>query len=233
MFKPGPLYERRKEILRLLQEVPLRTGDIVYSASNATGPLGIPFGAMIQTFTKSPYSHATLILRECEEIYAIDVSDWGTRKLRVIDWFDNWGKTDFCVVRLKEMNDSLSACLTDSINAFLRDDPSYDFTFDDVNAYYCTEAVAAMLGRCGVDLGGSFFIRDIVPKWFYPLLVAGSWATKMLTNSSLPTDRPIHIVGNEKRGMMASDKTKMIFEYDGQTDTCLRFVGDGFSDYEI
>jgi hypothetical protein len=33
--------------------------------------------------------------------------------------------------------------------------------------------------------------------------------------------------------MMASDKTKMIFEYDGQTDTCLRFVGDGFSDYEI
>lgn len=233
MFKPGPLYERRKEILRLLQEVPLQTGDIVYSASNATGPLGIPFGSLIQTFTKSPYSHATLILRESDEIYAIDVSDWGTRKLRVVDWFDNWGTTDFCVVRLVNIDKTMSGCLADSINAFLRDDPSYDFNFDDVNAYYCTEAVAAMLGRCGVDLGGAFLIKDIVPSWFYPLLVAGSWLTKVLTNSSLPTNRPIHIVGNEKKGMLASEKTKMIFEYDGKTDTCLRFLSDSFSEYEI
>ena len=128
MFKPGPLYERRKEILKLLQEVPLQTGDIVYSASNATGPLSIPFGSLIQTFTKSPYSHATLILCESDEIYVIDVSDWGTRKLRVVDWFDNWGTTDFCVVRLVDIDETMSGCLTDSINAFLRDDPSYDFT---------------------------------------------------------------------------------------------------------
>lgn len=224
MFKPGPLYERRKEIVALLKSIPLQTGDIVYNASNATGPFGLPFGKLIQTFTKSKYSHATLILAEDDEFYAIDVSDYGTRKLRVIDWFDNWYMTDFCVYRLKEMPAETEGCIKRGINAFLELDPSYDFNFDDPNSFYCTEAVKSIYKNCGLDLNGSYLVKDIVPKWFYPLILAGNYFTKFFTNSSLPTNIPISVVGNEKRGMMASPLTQVIFEYDQDTDTTLKFL---------
>ena len=224
MFTPGPLYQRRKEIVSLLKKIPLETGDIVYNAANVAGPFGIPFSKLIQTFTKSPYSHATLILVENEEYYAIDVSDWGTRKLRIIDWFDNWYMTDFCVYRLKEKTPLITDCLTSGIKSFLDLDPSYDFNFNDPNAYYCTEAVKTIYKNCGLDLGGSFLVKDIVPKWFYPLILAGNFFTKIFTNSSLPTNVPISIVGNEKKGMIASQLTEIIFEYDKATDTTLKFI---------
>jgi hypothetical protein len=54
-----------------------------------------------------------------------------------------------------------------------------------------------------------------IPKWFYPILLFGSLITKIVSNSSLPTDIPISIVGNENKGMMASSLTKKILEYDG------------------
>jgi hypothetical protein len=81
-----------------------------------------------------------------------------------------------------------------------------------------------MYSNCGLDLGGSYLVKDIVPKWFYPLIVIGNYFTKFFTNSSLPTDIPISIVGNEKKGMMASDLTYIIFEYDKATDTTVRFL---------
>jgi hypothetical protein len=224
MFKPGPLYERRKQIMEQLKKIPLETGDIVYNASAVNGPFGIPFGSLIQTFTRSSYSHATLILVENDETYAIDISDWGTRKLRVIDWFDNWYMTDFCVYRLQNKTKDIEKCLESQIKGFLELDPSYDFNFNDPMSFYCTEAVKLMYGNCGLDLGGSYLVKDIVPKWFYPLIVIGNYFTKFFTNSSLPTDIPISIVGNEKKGMMASDLTYIIFEYDKATDTTLRFL---------
>lgn len=118
MFKPGPLYEKRKEIVAALKNIPLQTGDIVYNAADVAGPFGIPFSKLIQKFTNSPYSHGTVILVEDEEIYAIDVSDWGTRKLRVLDWFDNWYMTEFCVYRLKNKTPEQEACLQQSIYEF-------------------------------------------------------------------------------------------------------------------
>jgi len=101
MIKLGPLYEKRKEIDATLRSLPIETGDIIYNAADVPGPFNIPFSKLIQHFTKSPYSHGTVMLVENGEIYAIDVSDWGTRKLRIIDWFDDWYMTEFCVYRLK------------------------------------------------------------------------------------------------------------------------------------
>lgn len=213
MFKPGPLYEKRKEILVSLKNIPLQTGDIVYNAADVAGPFGIPFSKLIQKFTNSPYSHATIILVENEEIYAIDVSDWGTRKLRVLDWFDNWYMTEFCVYRLKDKTTEQEACLQKSICEFLKYDPSYDFNFTDPNAFYCTESVKSMYAKCGIDLGGAYLLKDIVPAWFYPLILVGNFFTKLFSNSSLPTDVPISIVGNENKGMRASLLTEMIFKY--------------------
>jgi hypothetical protein len=67
-------------------------------------------------------------------------------------------------------------------------------------------------------------VKDIVPSWFYPLILFGNVLTKFFTNSSLPTNIPISVVGNEKQGMMASPLTQLIFEYDKATDTALKFV---------
>ena len=219
MFKSGPLYPIRGKLVEYLKSIPLETGDIVYNASNVTGPLGIPFASLIQRFTNSIYSHATIILVDNDEYYAVDVSDWGTRKLRVLDWFDNWYKKDFCIFRLnyKTINDQNN--IKNNIINFLEKDPSYDFNFIDPNAFYCTESVSYIYEKSGFNLGGSYLVKNIVPKWFYPLIVVGNYITKLFSKASLPLDIKISIVGNEKKGMMASPLTKMIFKFDGKTET--------------
>ena len=59
MFKPGPLYKKRKEIMAELKSMPLKTGDIFYNGSNVSGPLGIPFAKLIQLFTNPPIHQST------------------------------------------------------------------------------------------------------------------------------------------------------------------------------
>lgn len=219
MFKHGPMYNKRKEIMNQLQNIPLETGDIFYNGSNIRGPLGIPFGGLVQFFTQSVYSHATVVLIENNEYYAIDVSDYGCRKMRMIDWFDNWYVEDFIVVRLKNKNTDDENKFKNAIMKFLKEDPSYDYNFNDPNAYYCTESVKRIYNECGYDLGGAYLVKDIVSWWFYPILIFGSFITKITTKSSLPTTIPITIVGNDKKGMLASPLTKKLISYDGKKFT--------------
>lgn len=219
MFKPGPLYDIRKEVVAILKGIPVETGDIVFSASNVLGPLYIPFGKLIQKFTNSKYSHATCMLVEGNETYAVDVSDWGTRKLRLVDWFDNWGMKDFCIYRLKNRTPEFMQNVNTKIHEFLEMDPSYDFNFTDSNSYYCTEGVKWIYGNCGYDLNGAYTVKNIVPSWFYPLILVGNLFTKTFTNSSLPTNVPISIVGNKSKGMMASNLIEEIFVYNSDTRT--------------
>ena len=216
MFKPGPMYEKRKSIMEELRSLQLRTGDIFYNGSNVRGPLGIPFGGLVQYFTNSVYSHGTVVLVENDEYYAIDVSDYGTRKLRMIDWFDNWYVEDFCVVRLREEKSGDDILFRNAIYRFLEEDPSYDFTFTDKNSYYCTESVKRIYGELGYDLGGAYAVKDIVSWWFYPILIAGSLLTSLVSGASLPRDAKISIVGNESKGMLASPLTRKILAYDGK-----------------
>ena len=213
MIKLGPLYEKRKEIDATLRSLPIETGDIIYNAADVPGPFNIPFSKLIQHFTKSPYSHGTVMLVENGEIYAIDVSDWGTRKLRIIDWFDDWYMTEFCVYRLKNKTDEDTKCFEKTIYEFLKDDPSYDFNFNDPNKFYCTESVKYIYGKCGYDLGGAYILKDIVPWWFYNLILFGNFFTQKFSKASLPTDIPISIVGNEMKGMRASPLTECVFKY--------------------
>lgn len=213
MIKLGPLYEKRKEITSVLKSLPVKTGDIVYNAANVPGPFNIPFSKLIQYFTKSPYSHGTCLLVEEGEVYAVDVSDWGTRKLRLVDWFDDWKMTEFCVYRLKNRSDSDEECFKKSIYEFLDADPSYDFNFNDSSKFYCTESVKWIYRKCGYDLGGAYLLKDIVPSWFYYMILTGNLFTKMFSGASLPTDVPISIVGNELKGMRASCLTELVMKY--------------------
>lgn len=214
MIKLGPLYEKRKLIVDLLQKIPIETGDIIFNAADVAGPFGIPFSKLIQKFTNSPYSHATVMYVENEEIYAIDVSDYGTRKLRLIDWFDDWRMKDFCVYRLKHKTVEIENCLKKSINLFLHEDPSYDFTFNNSEKFYCTESVSYIYNLCGINLGGAFYLKEILPWWFYQIVWLGSKITKIFSNASLPTDVPIVIVGNEQKGMRACKQIKKIWTSD-------------------
>jgi len=216
MFKPGPLYNKRYHIVERLKSLGLQTGDVFYNGSNVRGPLGIPFGKLIQLFTKSKYSHATIVLVENYEYYAIDVSDYGCRKIRMIDWFDNWHVADFCIVRLIDKKPDDEMKFNTAIKKFLDEDPDYDFNFNKKDAYYCTESVKRIYNEVGYDLGGAYIVKEIVPKWFYPLLVAGSWITKITSNSSLPRDIPISIVGNDSKGMISSPLTRKLMTYDGE-----------------
>lgn len=218
MYQPGPLYSKRHELTSVLKNIPLKTGDIVFNAADVAGPFGIPFSKLIQTFTKSKYSHATTILVEAEDTYAIDVSDHGTRKLRIIDWFDDWYMNDFCVYRLRSLTPEIQENLEKNIYKFLEMDPHYDFNFVDENAFYCTEAVSYIYKQSGLDLGGAYTIKNILPAWFYYLVIFGSYFTKLFTNSSLPANVPITIVGNYKKGMAASHLIHEIFRYDGTLD---------------
>lgn len=218
MYEPGPLYSRRHELTEMLKNIPLKTGDIVFSASDVAGPFGIPFSKLIQTFTKSKYSHATTILVESEDVYAIDVSDHGTRKLRLIDWFDDWYMDDFCVFRLRHPTKDHEENIKKNVYKFLELDPHYDFNFVDDKAFYCTEAVSYIYKESGINLGGAYTIKQILPTWFYYIVVIGSYITKIFTNSSLPSNVPITIVGNDKKGMLASPYIYEIFRYDGKLD---------------
>jgi len=40
----------------------------------------------------------------------------------------------------------------------------------------------------------------------------------------LPKDKPITIVGNPQKGMMASSYIERVFEYDAETDTSIYYV---------
>lgn len=224
VFKPGPLYPKRKELLTSLKKLPLKTGDIVFNSSNIRGPLGIPFARWVQKFTNSKYSHATTMLVEDKEYYAIDVSDYGARKLRILDWFDNWDGIDFCIYRLKKHTVFDELNFKDAIARFLNEDPSYDFNFSDPAKYYCTESVKRIYSDCGYDLGGAYLLKDIVPWWFYHIILRFNWIFKWISDSSLPKDVPITIVGNEDKGMRASPLIEKIYEYDGATDTSTYFI---------
>ena len=224
LFVPGPLYEQRKKILEYIKRIPLKTGDIVFNASDIKGPFSLPFARWVQRFTNSPYSHATTMLVENDEYYAIDVTDHGTRKIRLLDWFDDWDSYKFCIYRLKTYGSIDELNFKDAISRFLEEDPDYDYNFSDPNKYYCTEGVKRIYNECGYDLGGAYLLKDILPKWFYYLVLTGNYFFKWFSNSSLPKDKPITIVGNPQKGMMASSYIERVFEYDAETDTSIYYV---------
>lgn len=224
LFQPGPLYKYRKKIVEYFKKIPLKTGDIVFNASDIKGPFHLPFARWIQKFTNSPYSHATTMLEENKEFYAIDVTDHGLRKVRLLDWFDDWDSYKFCVYRLKNRSSVDESNFKNAIARFLEDDPDYDYNFNNPNNYYCTEGVKRIYNECGYDLEGAYLLKDIVPKWFYYCTLVGNYFFKLFSNSSLPKDVPITIVGNPQKGMMASPLIERIFEYDALTDVATYFT---------
>lgn len=211
MFDFGPLHEQRHEIEQALKLLPLQTGDILYRASNAKGPLGLPFSRLVARATKSDYSHAAIVLMQNEEIYVLEVNDQGTLKLRFIDWLDTCYTKHFSVYRLKEINQLIIDLLEKEIRQVLKNDPDYDFNFSDPDKYYCTESVALIYERIGHPLIKPQLIKDVVSPLIYYILKTGSWLFSLFSETSLSFNQPLYFVGNEQHGMMSSEKTFCVY----------------------
>jgi len=210
LFKPGPLYNRRFEIVNTIKR-DMRSGDILYRYSDAKGPLGLPFTRIVSNITKSEYSHAAILFVENGEPHVLEINDQGTLRYRLLDWIDTCYGETFSIYRLKDLDDQKEASLLQEIYKILNDDPDYDFTFSDDKKYYCTESVAVIYKNAlGVDLP-SYFIKEVVPTWLYYVLRVGVFLFSFF-GTSLPFDRKMYFVGNEQQGMMSSQLTRLVIK---------------------
>ena len=216
MFEFGPLHDQRYEIEKILLDLPLKTGDILYRASNALGPLNIPFSRIVADLTDSPYSHAAIALIVNNTPFVLEINDQGTLLYRMIDWLDTCYTSEFSVYRLKDRVDELKPEFEKQIKKILMDDPDYDFKFADPNKYYCTECVASIYEKIGVKLWEPMLIKDVVSPTMYWLLKVGNFAIGLFSDQcSLPFNEKMYFVGNEKKGMASSPLTYCVLHYKG------------------
>lgn len=212
LFQQGPLHDRRFELIDIFKTIGLRSGDILYRASNAVGPLGIPFSRLVAQVTHSQYSHAAMVFIENGEINVLEINDQGTLQFRMIDWLDTCYTSHIAIYRYKNLTDLQEARLLFNIRKFLTSDPEYDFTFSDPDKFYCTESVIEIYERSfGIKLVEGDYIRDVVPFWVYLLLRAGSFISSFF-GASLPFNARLFYAGNSNRGMISSPFTFKVFE---------------------
>ena len=209
LFKPGPLYNKRFDIVNQIKS-DMRSGDILYRYSDAKGPLGLPFTRMVADITKSEYSHAAILLIDNDEPCVMEVNDEGTLKYRLLDWIDTCYGTTFSVYRLKDLDKQKEFKLLTQIHMFLDKDPDYNFTFSDPNKFYCTQSVMHIYAQAlGIQLDSGYYLKDLMSTWKYTLLKMGNFFFSFF-GTSLPFNQRLYFVGNENRGMMASEFTKLV-----------------------
>ncbi|QDT64855.1 YiiX/YebB-like N1pC/P60 family cysteine hydrolase [Calycomorphotria hydatis] len=211
MFTPGPLHSRRKEIIAELEQLPLRTGDILYRYSDARGPLGLPFSRLLRIATDSLYSHAALALVEHDELYVKEVTDRGTLKLRVLDWLSTCADENMQVQRLKSYTSEDERNFTDAINRFLEADYDYDYKFNSRNRYYCFEAVFDIYKECGYILAEPKPAKELITPVSRGVIATGNFFFKPF-GTSLPLDKPLHYAGNDEHGMLSSPLTECVYK---------------------
>ena len=212
LFEHGPLYDRRFEILRQLNDVKLRSGDILYRASDAKGPLGLPFTKLVSKLTKSPFSHAAIVLVENGQYNVLEVNDQGTLKHRMLDWLDTCYKESLAIYRLKDLTHKAEFKLKTEIVKFLEKDPDYDLNFSDPDKFYCTESIIEIYKNAlDIKLIEGQTIWQTVNVFQYVLLWIGSYVSSFF-GASLPFGQKMYFPGNEKQGMIASPYTYKVFE---------------------
>lgn len=213
LFTPGPLHKTRKEIVKKLKDLPVRTGDIIFRLDNFKF-LGIPFSKLVAKATNSLYDHATIVSVEHGEIYLAEMSDMGSVKYTMQDWLDFSSIEQFEIYRVKNLTDEQLFDLKQVIKNFLDEDPDYDFSFGkNPNYYYCTEAVHKMYELIGINLANPLYLDDIVKNSFsYYLIAIISKIVFPFTGKGIPTDVPLHIVGNEKFGLMSSKLIELVYK---------------------
>jgi len=183
----------------------LKTGDILYRKGDSRGPFNIPVSKLIAVLTDSYYSHASIVLKEGNVTYVVEVSENGTDKITLEKW-ECWCVENFySVYRLNQKIDENK--VRRQIDLFLKLDPDYDSNFDDPNKSYCTESVAEILFNAGYyNLFTPKKIKDIITFRIYCIMYPLNFVVKTLTGKGLPMNKPLYFVGNEKKGMLSSNR---------------------------
>jgi hypothetical protein len=216
-----PTYDspQRHLIVESLTKYGLQTGDILFRKSDAKGPYGLPFMSLVQSLTKSKYTHAALVVWVDMGIrvpFVLEITDVGTMFYRLIDWLIFCIDGDLAVYRLnRPLSEDEDLKLKAAMNTCLLNDADYDYTFEDEKKYYCVENVVEMYRSAGIELCQPKLIKDIVGPKKWPLIVAGNWAYSKLTkgSASLPMDKGMYFVGNETNGgLMASPHLVKVVE---------------------
>lgn len=220
----GPLFQKRHELATKLAEI-LKPGDILYRASNAKGPLGLPFSQMVGWLSGSPFTHAAMYsgsvltpsvagLSELRPGQVYEVNENGTNLMRLVDWIESCYTEQFCVYRLRYWTPEKSLAFMHQIDLALERDVDYDFTFEDPDKTYCTESVYEIYRNCGVELQDKPDTLYSVVGWFtYCLMWLMDKLARRFSKCALPMHGQIFFPGDNLRGMMSSDRTIKVFEY--------------------
>ena len=212
LFKHGPLYASRRDIVKEIKDR-VQTGDIFVRLGSESF-LGIPFSKLTARVTESEWSHATVALREGDEVYMAEVNDRGTQKDRLIDWIDYCTSGAFEVYRLKDATPEEIERLRQETTKFLEDDPDYDFTFNEEGNFYCTESVAQIYERAGIHLVDPKPMKELIYQRAYFIILPLNWIIGKLWKKRIPTNLPLYVVGNANKGILSSPRLEFILRHE-------------------
>lgn len=213
MEKHGPLHAQRFDILNKLKPL-VKTGDLIYRRGDARGPLNLPFSSLVCRLTDSYFSHASMLFWVGDDIHVFEINEHGTMQLRLIDWIDCCVTSDLLISRLKNSEDKIPQ-IEAEIYSILKADPDYDYSFSDPSKFYCTESVNHIAELVNIPITKPELLKDIIPWWTKPIFWVGNLFFKLFTGKSLPYNVPFYYIGNEKRGMLASKNTDIIYDHTG------------------
>ena len=203
-WTPGPLANISLKLADKLGPQ-LETGDILFRSSDAVAADGTPFSSYVERFTESDFSHASIILRDGNDIYVLEIDDLGVHLYTLADWLVTPSDPDFAVYKPRNSTPSLIDCMKQEIDRFLIEKPPYDFLFNDPNKYYCVEAVAEVYLRCGIKLCEPKTVREVLSPLAFRFFVPINQRMIEEEGQGMPLDEPLWFVGNEEHGLMSSE----------------------------
>jgi hypothetical protein len=208
LFRAGPLHPYRLKIEKMLKDLPVKTGDILFRLDGYVFWGLFNFSETVCTLTKSNFDHAAVVYVENEIPMVVEISDQGCTLFRLVDWADYVFASTFSVYRLKTGldTDANIAKLQESVKTLIASDPDYDFSFGNENGkFYCTEFVAKVYEDAGLPLMKPMLIKDIMGGgWRYWLFYAINKLAGKITGMCFNAETPMYFVGNNKQGMMSS-----------------------------
>jgi hypothetical protein len=202
---------KKAKILADLTQL-VETGDVIYRCSNARF-YGLPFSYVVKVFSRSKFSHASVVYRKPSGISVVEITAEGMVEMTLKDWVNDSIDNNIECHRLKTRIPNFERRMTNEIIKFLQWDPDYDYDFTDPNEFYCTESVIYLYQQLGIQLSEGDYIKDVVPVHIYLIIRSVSALFGMFTKGSVPFDRKLYYVGNEKQGMKASEYLEMLYQY--------------------
>ena len=211
LFKHGPLYKTRFDIVHDLTPL-IKDGDILFRLGGEKF-LFLSFSKLVAKMTESKWSHASIAMVRNNEVWVLEVNDRGTLEYKLIDWFDYCTSGTFAIYRVKNLMEEQRKSVRKECEKFLLNDPDYDFTFNDPGKFYCTESVVEIYKNCGIELVKPDLMKNLISPYYYNIVKPINWIVSKFSNKCLPVNEPVYVVGNEKKGILSSDKLQCIYDY--------------------